>query len=383
MADKLRSFTITHGVPRAPNRSMLRAIGYQDADFDKPIVGVANAHSTINPCNAGIQPLADAADAAARAAGAMPQMFGTITVTDGIMMGTEGMNYCLVSREVIADCDRDRGARPEHGRRARHRRLRQEHARLRHGHGAPQHPRDLRLRRQHPARPLRGAGPQHRVASSRRSGAYTAARSTRGRRLHRVQALPGRRLLRRHVHRQHHVLAPSRRWACRCPTPRPWRPSAAEKRETFLAGSRCWWPRCDANLRPRDIITRKSLENAYHGGAGPGRLDQRGAAPDGHRARGRASPWTLDDFDRVRRRVPHLADLKPSGRYVMIDLHRAGGTPQVMKILLADGAAARRLHDRHRQDARGEPRGRPGRAARRPGRDPPVVRPDVRAGATS
>src|SRR6188472_4191165 len=103
MKDKFRSYTITKGVARSPNRSMLRAIGYQDADFDKPIVGIANGHSTMNPCNAGIQPLADAADAAARAAGAMPQMFGTITVTDGISMGTEGMKYSLVSREVIAD----------------------------------------------------------------------------------------------------------------------------------------------------------------------------------------------------------------------------------------------------------------------------------------
>src|SRR5258706_8517655 len=103
MATKLRSFTITHGVARSPNRSMLRAIGYQDADFEKPIVGIANGHSTMNPCNAGIQPLAEAAEAAARAAGAMPQMFGTITVTDGISMGTEGMKYSLVSREVIAD----------------------------------------------------------------------------------------------------------------------------------------------------------------------------------------------------------------------------------------------------------------------------------------
>src|SRR5262249_37679839 len=103
MAEKFRSFTITHGIPRSPNRSMLRAIGYQDADFEKPIVGIANGHSTMNPCNAGIQPLADAADKAAREAGAMPQMFGTITVTDGISMGTEGMKYSLVSREVIAD----------------------------------------------------------------------------------------------------------------------------------------------------------------------------------------------------------------------------------------------------------------------------------------
>src|SRR5213083_3696282 len=98
-----RSKLITQGVARSPNRAMLRAVGFGDADFDKPIVGIANGHSTMNPCNAGIQPLADAADAAARAAGAMPQMFGTITVTDGISMGTEGMKYSLVSREVIAD----------------------------------------------------------------------------------------------------------------------------------------------------------------------------------------------------------------------------------------------------------------------------------------
>ena len=103
MANKLRSSTVIEGVPRSPNRSMLRAIGYKDEDFGKPIVGIANGHSTMNPCNAGIQPLANAADAAARAAGAMPQMFGTITVTDGISMGTEGMKYSLVSREVIAD----------------------------------------------------------------------------------------------------------------------------------------------------------------------------------------------------------------------------------------------------------------------------------------
>src|ERR1700687_895415 len=103
MTEKYRSFTVTKGVARAPNRSMLRAIGYKDEDFDKPIIGIANGQSTMNPCNAGIQPLADAADAAARRAGAMPQMFGTITVTDGISMGTEGMKYSLVSREVIAD----------------------------------------------------------------------------------------------------------------------------------------------------------------------------------------------------------------------------------------------------------------------------------------
>src|SRR5712664_1789178 len=103
MADNLRSKLITEGVARSPNRAMLRAVGFKDGDFEKPIVGVAYGHSTMNPCNAGIQPLVDRAMAALKEAGAMPQVFGTPTVTDGIGMGTEAMKYSLVSREVIAD----------------------------------------------------------------------------------------------------------------------------------------------------------------------------------------------------------------------------------------------------------------------------------------
>src|SRR5579859_6065977 len=98
-----RSRLITQGPARSPNRAMLRAVGFGDADFDKPIVGVANGHSTMNPCNAGIQPLVDRAVAALEQAGAKPQTFGFPTVTDGIGMGTEGMKYSLISREVIAD----------------------------------------------------------------------------------------------------------------------------------------------------------------------------------------------------------------------------------------------------------------------------------------
>src|SRR3954453_13576588 len=100
---KLRSAATTEGVERAPNRAMLRAVGFSDADFGKPIVGIASAYSTITPCNAGLDVLARRAEAAVRAGGAMPQLFGTITVSDGISMGTEGMKYSLVSREVIAD----------------------------------------------------------------------------------------------------------------------------------------------------------------------------------------------------------------------------------------------------------------------------------------
>src|SRR5204863_9300368 len=103
MPDNRRSRIITQGIPRSPNRAMLRAVGFNDGDFEKPIVGIANGHSTMNPCNAGLQTLADRAESAVREAGGMPQTFGVITVTDGISMGTEGMKYSLVSHEVIAD----------------------------------------------------------------------------------------------------------------------------------------------------------------------------------------------------------------------------------------------------------------------------------------
>ena len=103
MTDNRRSKAVTEGLQRAPNRAMLRATGFADGDFTKPIVGVASAHSTTTPCNMSLDMLARRAEAALRAAGVMPQMFGTITVSDGISMGTEGMKYSLVSREVIAD----------------------------------------------------------------------------------------------------------------------------------------------------------------------------------------------------------------------------------------------------------------------------------------
>ena len=101
--DKLRSSAITQGVQRSPNRSMLRAVGFNDEDFNKPIIGVANGYSTITPCNIGLNKLALKAEESIKRSGGMPQMFGTITVSDGISMGTEGMKYSLVSREVIAD----------------------------------------------------------------------------------------------------------------------------------------------------------------------------------------------------------------------------------------------------------------------------------------
>src|SRR5438046_8806507 len=98
----LRSRTITQGARRSPNRAMLRAVGFGDEDFAKPIVGVANAYSTLTPCNLGLDLLARRAESTLRTLGVMPQLFGTITVSDGISMGTEGMTYSLVSRAAIA-----------------------------------------------------------------------------------------------------------------------------------------------------------------------------------------------------------------------------------------------------------------------------------------
>ena len=140
-----RSQVITAGIARSPNRAMLRAVGFKDGDFEKPIVGVANGHSTMNPCNAGIQPLVDRVMVALKEAGAMPQVFGFPTVTDGIGMGTEGMKYSLVSREVIADSIEVAVQRPAHGRCGCSRRLRQEHAGKHDGDGAHERSGNLRV----------------------------------------------------------------------------------------------------------------------------------------------------------------------------------------------------------------------------------------------
>jgi dihydroxy-acid dehydratase len=335
MKTKFRSFAITHGVPRSPNRSMLRAIGYGDADFEKPIVGIANGHSTMNPCNAGIQPLADAADRAARAAGAMPQMFGTITVTDGISMGTEGMKYSLVSREVIADsietaaqsqfmdgvlaiggCDKNLP-------------------------GAM-----IGLMRMNvPAicvyggtiKPGRYKGQDLQIVSVFESvGAYTAGKMSKEdfecierKALPGVGACGG-------MYTANTMSSSVEAVGMSLPFSSTMAAEDDEKRESAAESMRVLVDAVKKNLRPRDIVTRKSIENAIAvimatGGSTNGVLHWLAIA---HAAGVR---WTLDDFERVRRKVPVLCDLKPSGRYVAVDLHKAGGVPQVMKILLEHG----------------------------------------------
>jgi dihydroxy-acid dehydratase len=335
MTDKLRSFTITHGVPRSPNRSMLRAIGYQDADFEKPIVGIANGHSTMNPCNAGIQPLADAADAAARKAGAMPQMFGTITVTDGISMGTEGMKYSLVSREVIADsietavqsqfmdgilaiggCDKNLPGAMMGILRMNVPAICVYGGTIKPGHYKGQ---DLQI-----------------VSVFEAVGSFTAGKMSQEdfdcierKALPGVGACGG-------MYTANTMSSSVEAVGMSLPYSSTMAAEDAEKRESAAKSMEVLVEAIRKGLKPRDIVTKKSIENAIAvimatGGSTNGVLHWLAIA---HAA---GVPWALDDFERIRQRTPVLCDMKPSGRYVAVDLHRAGGIPQVMKMLLDHG----------------------------------------------
>ena len=373
MPSNRRSRLITQGVARSPNRAMLRAVGFGDGDFEKPIVGVANGHSTMNPCNAGIQPLVDRAMAALKAAGAMPQVFGFPTVTDGIGMGTEGMKYSLVSREVIADsievavngqlmdgvlcvggCDKNMPGSM------------MAMARI-------NVPGDLRLRRHDQARALEGPGAHHRLAVRG------------GRRVRRRQDVEGG--LRRH--RAQRVPDASAR-AAASTRPTRCRSSFEALGMSLLGSSQMASPdpekadsaAASARVLVEAVEARSEAARHHHAEVdrerdrardGDRRLDQRGAAlpRDRVRRRGRRGRSTISSASG--RRVPVLCDLKPSGRYVAVDFHRAGGVPQVLKMLLDARAAARRLHDDHRPHDRRGARRRARRAARRSGRDPAVV----------
>jgi dihydroxy-acid dehydratase len=335
MTRKYRSFAITHGVPRSPNRSMLRAIGYQDADFDKPIVGIANGHSTMNPCNAGIQPLADAADAAARRAGAMPQMFGTVTVTDGISMGTEGMKYSLVSREVIADAI-ETAAQSQF-----------MDGVLAIGGCDKNMPGAMIgiMRMNVPAicvyggtiKPGRHKGQDLQIVSVFESvGAFTAGKmSQEDFECIERKALPGVGAC-GGMYTANTMSSSIEAVGMSLPYSSTMAAEDEEKRESAARSMEVLVEAVKADLKPRDIVTRKSIENAIAvvmatGGSTNGVLHWLAIA---HAAE---VPWTLDDFERIRVKTPVLCDLKPSGKYVAVDLHKAGGIPQVMKMLLAHG----------------------------------------------
>jgi len=335
MGDNRRSRMITEGPQRSPNRAMLRAVGFGDNDFTKPIVGVANGHSTLTPCNAGLGMLATRAEEAIRAAGGMPQMFGTITVSDGISMGTEGMKYSLVSREVIADsietvvnaqrmdgilavggCDKNMP-----GALIAMARLDIPAIFVYGGTIKPGRykDRDLTIVSAFEAVGEYSAGriDEHELLEIERhacpgvgscGGMYTANTMSSA-----IEALglslPGSSTM------------------------------AAEDEEKAISAARSGEVLVEAiraNRTARQIITRKSLENAIAvvmaiGGSTNAVLHLLAIA---HAAE---VPLTIDDFETIRQRVPVLCDLKPSGRYVTTDFHRAGGVPQVMKMLLNAG----------------------------------------------
>jgi len=330
-----RSRNITEGVARAPNRSMYYAMGYKKADFANPMIGIANGHSTITPCNSGLQPLADAAVAAIRAAGGNPQMFGTPTISDGMSMGTEGMKYSLISREVIADCvetavqgqwmdgvlvlggcDKNMPGGMIGILRANVPAIYVYGGTIKPGHWKGK---DLTIvsifeavgeysRGRMSDEDFEGIEQNSVPGTGSCGGMYTANTMSSS-----FEAL-GMSLLGSST-----MANPD-----------------AEKLESTAASGRVLVEAVRKNLRPLDIVTKQSIENAVAlimatGGSTNAVLHYLAIA---HAA---GIDWTIDDFERMRKRVPVICDLKPSGQYVATDLHAAGGIPQVMKLLLDAG----------------------------------------------
>ena len=335
MADNRRSKVVTQGVKRAPNRAMLRAVGFGDDDFEKPIVGVGNAHSTITPCNMGIGPLAARAEAALREAGAMPQNFGTITISDGISMGTEGMKYSLVSREVIADsietvvngqsmdgilatggCDKNMpGAMIAlarlnvpgifvYGGTIKPGRYKGEDLTIISAFEAVGQYSSGRLSDED----LRGVEANACPGAGSCGGMYTANTMSSA-----FEAMGM-------------SLMGSSTQSAEDP----------EKADSAAESARVLVDAIHADRRPREIMTRKAFENAFTlvmavGGSTNAVLHLLAIANAAE------VDFSIDDVETIRRKVPVLCDLKPSGRYVTSEFHQVGGTPQVMKMLLKAG----------------------------------------------
>ncbi|MDO8420244.1 MAG: dihydroxy-acid dehydratase [Rubrivivax sp.] len=335
MSFNRRSRNITEGVARAPNRSMYYAMGYLETDFGKPMIGIANGHSTIPPCNSGLQRLADAAIDELKAAGANPQVFGTPTISDGMAMGTEGMKYSLVSREVIADCvETCVGGQWMDGV-------------LVIGGCDKNMPGGMMgmLRANVPAvyvyggtiLPGRYKGQDLNIVSVFEAvGQFSAGKMSEEDfcQIERL-AIPGSgscggMYTANTMSSAFEALGMSLPYASTMANVED--PIVEHTRQA----ARVLVEAVKADLKPRHIVTRQSIENAVAvimaiGGSTNAVLHFLAIA---HAAE---VEWTIDDFERVRRRVPVLCDLKPSGRYLAIDLHRAGGIPAVMKVLLDAG----------------------------------------------
>ena len=335
MAFNRRSKNITEGVARAPNRSMYYGMGYTEGDFGKPMIGVANGHSTITPCNSGLQKLADAAVDGLKAAGANPQVFGVPTISDGMSMGTEGMKYSLASREVIADCvETCVGGQWMDGV-------------VVIGGCDKNMPGGMMgmVRANVPAIYVYGGtilpgkykGQYLNIVSVFEAvGQFSAGKMSEEdfceieRRAIPGSGSCGGMYTANTMSSSFEALGMSL----------PFSSTMANVEDPIVAytaeAARVLVEAVKADLKPRDIVTRKSIENAVAvimatGGSTNAVLHFLAIA---HAA---GVEWTIDDFERVRRKVPVICDLKPSGRYMAIDLHRAGGIPQVMKILLDAG----------------------------------------------
>ncbi|MBO1111223.1 dihydroxy-acid dehydratase [Bordetella petrii] len=335
MPNNERSRHITHGVARAPNRAMYYALGYQEADFDNPMIGVANGHSTITPCNSGLQRLADAAIDAVRAARANPQVFGTPTISDGMSMGTEGMKYSLVSREVIADCI-ETAVQGQW----------MDGVVVIGGCDKNMPGGMIALARMNvpgiyvyggTIKPGRYQGRDLTIVSVFEAvGEFTMGRMPQEdfRQIEKC-AIPGSGSC-GGMYTANTMSSAFEAMGMSLPYSSTMANEDDEKVASAAESARVLVDAVRRGVRPRDIITRESIENAVSvimatGGSTNAVLHFLAIA---HAAE---VEWTIDDFERIRRRVPVICDLKPSGRYVATDLHRAGGIPQVMKLLLDAG----------------------------------------------
>ena len=332
---KLRSSAITQGIQRSPNRSMLRAVGFRDEDFIKPIIGVANGYSTITPCNIGLNKLSKRAEDAIRASGAMPQMFGTITVSDGISMGTKGMHYSLVSREVIADsietacnaqsmdgvcaiggCDKNMP-------------------------GAM-----LAIARMNipsifiyggTIKPGKLDGEDLTVVSAFEAVGQLTSGKISKKRLNDVEknCIPGAGSC-GGMFTANTMSAVIEVLGLSLPHSSTMAAEDFEKELSSEKSARTLVEAIEKDIRPLDLMTRKAFENAIAvimavGGSTNAVLHLLAIAKTA------GVELNIDDFEKIRQKVPVICDLKPSGKYVTVDLHNAGGIPQVMKILLNAG----------------------------------------------
>ena len=335
--DNERSKIITQGTNRSPNRAMLRAVGFGDEDFSKPIIGVANGYSTITPCNMGLNELTAEAEKGIKESGGMPQTFGTITASDGIAMGTEGMKFSLVSREVIADsietacnaqcmdgviaiggCDKNMPGGMMAMARMNIPAVYVYGGTIKPGRH-PKDGRDLNI-----------------VSAFEAVGQFSAGKITEEE-LKEVECFScpgagscGGMYTANTMSSAFEAMGMSLMYSSTMAA------EDKEKSDSAHESGKVLMNAVKKNIRPLDIITRKSIENAITvvnaiGGSTNAVLHFLAIA---HSAK---IPLTIDDFETLRKRVPVLCDLKPSGKYLVVDFHKAGGVPQVMKMLLVNG----------------------------------------------